>query len=65
MDNGKSTAIDDPSFRKDSVPAIEIQDGQGRRRTVQLSDLNDADKQLAAEFGYKPVGHAFQSHDKS
>lgn len=38
--------------RKSSVVEIHGPDGV---RTVNLEDLNDADKALAAEFGYKPV----------
>lgn len=38
--------------RKSSVVEIQGPDGV---RTVNLEDLNDADKALAAEFGYKPV----------
>lgn len=35
--------------------SIQYQDPNGRRRTVQLEDLSEADRALAAEFGYKPV----------
>lgn len=41
--------------RKASVGRIELQDDNGRRRTIQLDDLNDADRALAEKFGYKPV----------
>ena len=41
--------------RKSSGGLIEIQDGRGRTRSVAIEDLNDADRALAAEFGYKPV----------
>jgi hypothetical protein len=34
---------------------VEITGPDGAKRTVNLSQLNDADAQLAAEFGYKPV----------
>lgn len=34
---------------------VELQDDSGRRRTVQLDELNDADRALAEQFGYKPV----------
>jgi len=34
---------------------IEINGPDGRRKTVDLTELNDADRQLAEEFGYKPV----------
>lgn len=41
--------------RKGSVAAIELTDDKGRRRTVQLDELNAADRELAEKFGYKPV----------
>ncbi|KAF2161356.1 hypothetical protein M409DRAFT_59074 [Zasmidium cellare ATCC 36951] len=41
-----------PDRRKSSVVEIQGPDGV---RTVNLEELNDADKALAAEFGYKPV----------
>ncbi len=41
--------------RKGSVGAIELRDEKGRRRTVQLEELNAADRELAEKFGYKPV----------
>jgi len=41
--------------RKGSVGAIELRDEKGRRRTVQLDELNAADRELAEKFGYKPV----------
>jgi len=45
-------------LRKRSVGNIELQDSKGRRRTVQLEDLTDADRELAEKFGYKPVCEA-------
>lgn len=42
-------------LRKRSVGAVELQDDKGRRKTVTLDDMNDADRQLAEQFGYKPV----------
>ena len=39
--------------------AVEIMDDHGRRRTVQLDELNEADRALAEKFGYKPVGSRF------
>lgn len=55
-----STGIDiiqqaDLGARKGSVGAIELRDDKGRRRTVQLDELNAADRELAEKFGYKPV----------
>lgn len=38
-----------------SVATVELQDEHGRRRTVQLDELNSADRALAEKFGYKPV----------
>lgn len=48
-------AVADGQIRKRSTGVLELQDDKGRRRTVQLDELNDADQALAAEFGYKPV----------
>lgn len=55
-----STAVDhkdelDPTLRRQSVGQIEINGPDGRRRTVDLSELNEADRALAEQFGYKPV----------
>jgi len=49
--------IQQPDFiaRKGSVGTIELRDDKGRRRTVQLDELNPADRELAEKFGYKPV----------
>jgi hypothetical protein len=41
--------------RKKSVGLIEISGPDGRKRTLNLQDLSDADAQLAAQFGYNPV----------
>lgn len=48
--------LDAGELRRHSVGTVEIQDAKGRRRTVQLDELNAADRALAEEFGYKPVG---------
>jgi len=42
-------------MRKRSQGVVELQDENGRRKTVQLDELNDADRALAEQFGYKPV----------
>jgi hypothetical protein len=47
--------IDAADLRRHSVGTVEIQDAKGRRRTVQLDELNAADRALAEQFGYKPV----------
>ncbi|KIW73982.1 hypothetical protein PV04_02055 [Phialophora macrospora] len=47
--------IDTGELRRHSVGTVEIQDAKGRRRTVQLDELNAADRALAEQFGYKPV----------
>lgn len=39
--------------RKSSV--VEVLDRSGNVQTVPLDELNEADRALAAEFGYKPV----------
>ncbi|KAK0343013.1 polyamine transporter tpo5 [Friedmanniomyces endolithicus] len=41
--------------RKSSVGAVEIQGPNGVVKTVNLEGLDEADRALAAEFGYKPV----------
>ena len=41
--------------RKSSMGSVEIQGRDGAVRTVDIDDLNEADRALAAEFGYKPV----------
>ncbi len=41
--------------RKESIVNLEVRDGRGRVRSVAVGDLTEADKALAAEFGYKPV----------
>ena len=42
-------------MRKRSIGSVELTDKSGRRRTVQLDELTDADRALAEKFGYKPV----------
>jgi hypothetical protein len=42
-------------LRRRSHGVIELQDDKGRRRTVQLEELSEADRALAEKFGYKPV----------
>lgn len=41
--------------RQKSVGTVELQGPGGVVRTVNLEELSEADRQLAAEFGYKPV----------
>ena len=41
--------------RKESVQNVQIRDAKGRTHSVAVDDLTEADKALAAEFGYKPV----------
>jgi hypothetical protein len=43
------------AIRRKSRGTIEIQDDHGRRKTVQLEELSEADRALAEKFGYKPV----------
>jgi hypothetical protein len=47
--------LDAGELRRHSVGTVEIQDAKGRRKTVQLDELNAADRALAEQFGYKPV----------
>ena len=56
--------IDADGLRRHSVGTIEIQDAKGRRKTVQLTELSEADRTLAEQFGYKPVcGTAAAQHN--
>lgn len=41
--------------RRKSSGVIEVSGPDGQRRTLNLAEMNDADAQLAAQFGYKPV----------
>jgi hypothetical protein len=41
--------------RQRSVGIIEIIDRDGQRQVLNLEEINEADAQLAAQFGYKPV----------
>ena len=41
--------------RRSSVGKVEITDSSGRRKTVELQELSEADRALAEQFGYKPV----------
>jgi hypothetical protein len=45
----------DSTVRRRSISVVEINGPDGRRKTVDLSELNEADRQLAEQFGYKPV----------
>lgn len=55
---GSNLHVETPAesqMRKRSTGQVELQDEHGRRRTVALEELNDADRALAEKFGYKPV----------
>lgn len=41
--------------RKKSSGLVEMVDSNGQTKLVNLEELNNADAQLAAQFGYKPV----------
>ncbi|PMD48685.1 amino acid transporter [Hyaloscypha variabilis F] len=41
--------------RRKSTGIIEINGPEGQRKTLNLAEMSDADAQLAAQFGYKPV----------
>lgn len=47
--------IEDLRRRKKSVGTVELQGPNGQTRTVNLEELTEADAELAAKFGYKPV----------
>lgn len=47
--------IEQDGARRRSVGSVEIQGSDGRKRSVALDDLTDADRALAEKFGYKPV----------
>jgi hypothetical protein len=53
--SGMQSEWDGAGMRRRSVSIIEFQDSSGRRKTVQLDELNAADRALAEQFGYKPV----------
>lgn len=50
-----SLQVEQDVARRRSVGNVEIQDADGRKRSVALDDLTDADRALAEKFGYKPV----------
>lgn len=52
---GGAGAPDQNGMRRRSVGSIELQTSDGRKRSVALADLTDADRELAEKFGYKPV----------
>lgn len=47
--------IENLRHRKKSVGTVELQGPNGQTRIVNLEELTDADAELAAKFGYKPV----------
>jgi hypothetical protein len=51
----KPQAAVEGQARRRSTGVIEMTDAKGRRKTVQLDELNEADRALAEQFGYKPV----------
>ena len=60
IDESKSTGLeagdmDNTQMRRKSAGQIEITDKSGRRKTVTLEELSEADRALAEKFGYKPV----------
>lgn len=53
--NGTAASATALRHRQRSVGLIEITGPGGQRQILNLEEINDADAQLAAEFGYKPV----------
>jgi hypothetical protein len=53
--NGTTSAATASRQRQRSVGLIEITGPGGQRQVLNLEEINDADAQLAGEFGYKPV----------
>lgn len=43
------------NVRKRNHEAVEYQDERGRRHTVNIDELDAADRALVEQFGYKPV----------
>ena len=43
------------AVRRKSTGTVEISGPDGRRKTVDLSHMSDADRELAEKFGYNPV----------
>lgn len=58
---GLEHGLHEQHLRRRSINVIEIQDQQGRRKTIHLEDLSDADRALAEQFGYKPVCNKIRS----
>jgi len=52
---GLKAELEGGNVRRRSTGVIELTDDKGRRKTVQLDELNEADRALAEQFGYKPV----------
>jgi hypothetical protein len=52
---GTATTGGEPRNRHKSKGLVDITGPDGQTRTLNLAELNDADAQLAAQFGYKPV----------
>lgn len=50
-----SLQVEQDGARRRSVGSVEVQGTDGRKRSVALDDLTDADRALAEKFGYKPV----------
>jgi hypothetical protein len=58
ISTGTEAIRNDSVFRqrpRGSVGHIEINGPDGRRHTIRVEDLSDADAQLATQFGYNPV----------
>lgn len=51
----ESSDVEDLRHRKKSVGVVELQSSNGQATIVNLGELTDADAELAAKFGYKPV----------
>ncbi|KAF2673074.1 amino acid transporter [Microthyrium microscopicum] len=47
--------LENAQIRRKSKGVIELKDEHGRRRTIQVDELTEADRELAEKFGYNPV----------
>lgn len=54
-----SDPVSDLRQRKQSVGAVKFKDDSGNTRVIDLSEMSEADRELAEKFGYTPVSGRF------
>lgn len=47
--------MEDSAIRRRSLGSVEIADGHGGKKVMNMNDMSEADRALAEQFGYKPV----------